>query len=345
MFQLKASLGGSEKYHGAFVSHSGQRDTRIYRECAALGLELGSLGKEIIGARTETDVAIIFDWSSRWATGLSVGPSVDLGYFGLVSRYYQALFNLRVPVDIVPVGTDLSRYKIVLAPMLYSLDPQTACIIERFVHNGGTFVASYLTGVADANDRIIPGGTPALLREVCGLWVEEIDALEPDLHNELVVDTSWHDITGRWRCGHIFELIRLETAVSLAQYGERFYRGSPCLAVNTFGKGTAYYLATDPEQAFLTEFIGTLCGIHDIQVTSDLPRGVEFTKRVRGNSEYLFFLNHSDIPVEIPAQTEWEPLTGEISDKRTIDLGPKDVSVILKRVWKTSENGSIEIQD
>lgn len=39
-FQMRQSVAGQEKFHGAIISHSGREDTRVFRESSVLGAEL-----------------------------------------------------------------------------------------------------------------------------------------------------------------------------------------------------------------------------------------------------------------------------------------------------------------
>ena len=63
-FQMRQSVGGQEKFHGAIISHAGTDDTRIFREFEQLGAELHQLGAQILDARTNADVGILFDWAN-----------------------------------------------------------------------------------------------------------------------------------------------------------------------------------------------------------------------------------------------------------------------------------------
>ena len=74
-FQLRQSRGACEKYHGAVLDHAGRTDTRVFREVAALGAQLASLGDATLGARTPARVALLLDWDSWWAVEMSDGPT------------------------------------------------------------------------------------------------------------------------------------------------------------------------------------------------------------------------------------------------------------------------------
>ena len=60
-FQMRASRGACEKYHGAVIGHAGRADTRVFQEVAAVGEELNVLGAATPGARTPARTALLFD--------------------------------------------------------------------------------------------------------------------------------------------------------------------------------------------------------------------------------------------------------------------------------------------
>ena len=184
-FQMRQSRGGVEKFHGALISHEGSDNTRVFRECAALGKELWSTGNAIPGSRCKAEVAIVFDWSNWWAVELSTGPSKDLNYFEQINKYYKTFYSRNIPVDIVRPEADFSGYKLVVMPLLYLLKDGCEKNIENFVRAGGTAVASFFSGIVDENDNVVLGGYPGKLRELFGIWVEESDALLPGECNEI----------------------------------------------------------------------------------------------------------------------------------------------------------------
>lgn len=298
-FQMRRSVAGVEKFHGAVIDHAGHENTRVFRECAQLGHELKKFGDSILDSRIEAKVAIMFDWDNWWAVELSSGPSVDLKYFEQVNKYYKALYDMNIAVDIIRPDADLSKYSMVIAPVLYMTKPGVAESIERYVQEGGTFVTTFLSGVVDENDRVILGGYPGKLRKVLGIWVEEVDGILPEMRNSIVIKKPKGNLCGKYECKLICEVVHSEGAEVLGVYGKDFYAGLPCFTVNNFGKGKAYYIATDPEEAFLHEFMKVLCKERNIRPPLEVPRGVEVTQRVKGERKFLFILNHNDYPVGI----------------------------------------------
>ncbi|MFD0713281.1 beta-galactosidase [Paenibacillus sp. GCM10027626] len=313
-FQLRRSIGACEKYHGAVIEHVGHEHTRVFRECAELGRELEQLGDKLLDARTESKVAIVYDWENRWATELSSGPTIALNYVNEVHKYYDALFQMNIESDIISVEADMSRYDIVIAPVMYMIKPGFAQKVEQFVANGGTFVTTFFSGIVNENDLVTTGGYPGELRSLLGIWAEEIDALFPDQKNSIVMKRPWGKLQGQFECGLLCDLIHAEGAEVLAEYGTDFYAGMPVLTMNHFGKGRAYYVASSPEVKFLQGFLANLCAEKGIEPLLDAPAGVETARRVKNDKEYLFLLNHNAdaAAVEIGAEARQELLSGEM---------------------------------
>lgn len=298
-FQLRRSVGACEKYHGAVIEHVGHEHTRVFRECAELGSELQKLSDSLLDTRINARVAIVFDWENRWAIELSSGPTVALKYVDEVHKYYDALFQQNIQADLIGTDTDLSNYDIVIAPVLYMVKKGYAKRVEDFVRSGGTFLTTFFSGIVNENDIVSLGGYPGELREVLGIWAEEIDALFPDQSNQIVLNEPWGALSGEYQCGLLCDLIHSEGAEIKAVYGSDFYQGMPALTVNKFGAGQAWYVASSPEPSFLQGFLANLC--KEIGITAPIPPvpGVEISLRTNESETYLFILNHNDQPANV----------------------------------------------
>ena len=127
----------------------GTNETRVFREVKALGAELKELGEQTLGAVTDAKAVIYFDWDNWWAIECSAGPNCDLKYKDEIYNYYQALYKLNIPVDIVGPEDDLGKYQLLIAPILYMTKTGYDEKIRTFVKNGGTFVTTFFSGIAD----------------------------------------------------------------------------------------------------------------------------------------------------------------------------------------------------
>ncbi|XEC94783.1 beta-galactosidase [Paenibacillus tarimensis] len=297
-FQWRKGRGSSEKFHGAVVDHVGHEHTRVFRDVAELGGTLAGL-TEVIGCTVPAEAAIVFDWDNRWAVKDAQGPrNMGLKYEGTVHQHYRALWELGVPMDIVGSEDPFDRYKLLIAPMMYMVKPGVGERIERFVENGGTFVATYWSGIVDENDLCFLGGFPGPLGRTLGIWAEEIEGLHDHDRNALrVVDAGAAALglpAGReYEVRELCELVHAEEAEVLAVYADDFYAGRPALTVRRLGAGCAYYLAARAQEPFCGDFYGRLVADLGVRraLAAELPAGVTASVRTDGEHDYVFVQN------------------------------------------------------
>lgn len=282
-FQLRRSIGACEKFHGAVIEHVGHEDTRVFRETAALGAELAQLS-DIIGTQTQTQVAVIFDWDNYWALEYTSGPTVDLKYVEQIHRYYRYFYEQNIAVDLVPVDADLSKYKLVAAPVLYMIKEGMQERLTDFVMQGGALLTTYMSGIVDQSDNVHLGGYPGPLRELAGIWVEEIDALAPEQSNGVSLVNE--ELTGRSNL--VSDLIHLENAEALAHYTSNFYAGMPAVTKNTFGDGTVYYFGGQLEDQLQDQLFKTI--VKETDITPVIEEATKLEIACRENEEAKFFV-------------------------------------------------------
>jgi beta-galactosidase len=303
-FQWRKSRGSSEKFHGAVVDHVGHENTRVFREVAELGTELETLDS-LVGSTTPAEVAVVYEWENRWAIDAEQGPrNADKDYLETCREHYLPFWKRGVPVDVIDLDQDLSKYKLLIAPMLYMVRPGVAERITAFVENGGTFVTTYFTGYVNDTDLCFLSGFPGPLRRLLGVWAEELDAL-PDGREQLVQPAQHNELnlSGTYKARHFCELIHTEGAKVLATYGSDFYSGRPAVTVKQTGKGQAYFVASRNDQRFCADLADGLIARLGIAraIDADLPTGVIATCRTNGQRRWVFLMNFNDAPVIVQA--------------------------------------------
>ncbi len=318
-FQWRKSRGSAEKFHGAVVDHVGHENTRVFQDVADVGIKLEKLSA-VVGTTVRPDVALIYDWENLWALDDAQGPRRgDKGYPEACKRHYRAFWQRGIPVDVIDEDQPLfwedgvRRYKLLIAPMLYLLKPGVDERIAAFVDAGGTFVATYWSGIVDENDLVFLEGWPGgKLREVLGIWDEEIDALYPDDRNAVVpASEDVFGLDGEYAARDYCALIHSEGAEVLAVYADDFYKGRPALTVHPYGQGYAYYIASNNDDRFLGDFYEAL----DAELTllrsldAELPYGVSAQVRTDGQKAYCFLMNFKT-----------EPASVDLGEKVYIDL-------------------------
>lgn len=185
-FQWRKGQGGMEKFHGAVVDHAGGEHTRVFQDVAHWGATLRQL-TPVLGTSVAPEVALIYDWEVRWALESSCGPSNELKqYVDTCLRHYLPCWRAGIPVDVIESLSDFSRYRLLIAPMLFLLKPGVASRLRAFVEQGGTLVLTYLSGIVDDTNRCFRHGWPGDgLRTLCGIWAEELDSIAQTDHQQL----------------------------------------------------------------------------------------------------------------------------------------------------------------
>ena len=304
-FQIRQGRGGFEKFHGAVIDQYGGDDTRVYQEVKEIGKALEVL-RELTESRVEAQAAIIYDIESRWALEDSKGPrNKGLFYHEAVLKSYQALKRYGMNVDVIDEEMSLDKYKVVVAPMMYMMRAGIEENIRKFVDDGGILIMTYWSGIADENDLCFTGGTPHKLMDVLGLRSEEIDGMEDgDLNFAMPVIGNSLGISKEYSCNHLCELIRVNSADTLMTYKNKFYAGKPALTCNNYGKGQAYYICADMEQAFYDDIYSLILQNEKISgLMKGIPENVEISSRETDAHIYIFLQNYGNetIKVEFPA--------------------------------------------
>ena len=322
-FQMRASRGACEKYHGAVIGHAGRDDTRVFREVAELGRELEALGARTLGARTPARTALLFDWDSWWALEISDGPSRLVKYPDVVHAYYRAAREAGADLDVIPQTADLTGYDVVLAPALHLVKGDLATRLEAVAARGGTVLATFLSGRADEHDRAFLTDVPGPLAPLLGIRVDEWDARPPEFAQTVP------ELGAQARL--VFEIVLPRGAETVATYGTDFYAGTPAVTRNRFGSGEAWYVATALDQPGVGQVVRRILTRHDLLGPyADHPAVETATRVAPDGTRLLFLLNHAPEPARLTAHaTATDLLTGKrVDEGAPLVLDPLGVAIL-----------------
>lgn len=293
-FQWRKGRGSFEQYHGAVVDHLGKDDTRIFKEVEDLGIALKKISKTA-GTIIEAKTALLYDWDNKWAIEDIKGLSKNTkNYDNVCLNFYSEFLRLGIEMDVISSDRDFINYDIIIAPMLYMLRPGVADRLKEFVNKGGQLLATYLTGYVDINQLCYLGGFPGDgLNELFGIISEEIDTLYPDDKNIAEFTDGSSGIIKDYA-----EILRVNNASVLATYGQDFYKGTPVVTANNYGKGTAYYVGARIAQSKMRDIFIQMAQKVGIEYKK-LPLGVEYHKRTADGESYEFYLNNTESSVVV----------------------------------------------
>ena len=311
-FQWRQSRQGAEKFHSGMLSHAGE-EGRTFQEVKRIGAELAALGAQVSGSRVSADIAVLHDWDAWWAAAQDGRPSGEVDHASVLTAWHRALWEAHLTADFAHPEHGLARYRLVVAPQLHVLTDAAIGNLLGYVRGGGTLVCGFLTGIADQDDRIRPGGMDARLRELFGIrTLHEWWPLPPGetVDCEGFRGTLWSE-----------EIEAVPGAAETVPYLGGELDGLPAV----LRRGRAWYLSTLPEPDALRDLLARIAAEAGARPVLDaLPAGVEAVRR----GELLFLLNHGREPVTVAVPgTRHDLLTGTTVTDEAV-LGRYDVKVL-----------------
>lgn len=325
-FQWRQSRGGEEQYHGAVLSHCSRKDTRVYQNVKRLGQNLKDIN-EVCGSETNSEVVILYDFHNEWSINLTQhARNIDKNYQKECISYYEQFWQKGISVDIKDYSVkDLSRYKVVIAPMMHMLRDGIDEKLKIYVENGGTLVTTFLTGFVNDTNLSFIGGAPGPLKNMLGVWTEDTEILNENNRQTFM----YNDVC--YESFHFADRIHSESAETIARFNNGCLDSSPVLTKNKYGKGHAYFISSRTEKNFKQSFFKDIieeCGISQF-CSNNLPTGVTVQTRNNGNIIYYFIMNFNNYPTKI--DLEKKTLLDVLSTKKLqkeIVLAPYGIRVL-----------------
>ena len=325
-FQWRKSRGSSEKFHGAVVDHDNSEENRVFKEVSQVGEILDKI-KEIKGSMKQSKVAIIYDWENDWALKDAQGFGKESRrYPQTLQSHYKYFWDKNISVDVVTPQQDLSKYSLVVAPMMYMMTEETMDRFRDYVKNGGVLVGSYLSGLVNETDLTYLGGWPKTLQEIYGIDVKEIDTLYPKDKNSIKFGNESFEVVD------YCTIIEAKEAEVLAKYEEDFYKNTPAITKNNLEKGKAYFIGARTNQEFLSKFYDKIVKDLDINEVEDFisEGGISIQIRENKDAKYYFVMNFTEEEKNIEIKGSYLNLiSGKMMERLNL-MKPYDVYVLKK---------------
>lgn len=318
---------GPEKFYGGVLTHDGLAKNRMFQEVMQVGTELQTLAPMLAGTQVQADVAILLSHASDWALNQPMRPNKFFSQREHVQLFYSALHDRNILVDFARPTDDLSKYKLVIAPSLHMIAGGEADMLRLYVHNGGTLVGTFNTGLVDEN-HIAATDPPYEMSDMFGLKVLEFDPLPPGEENHITIKGSF-PTTGLHSAKLWCDIIEpMEGCQVLGTYAQDFYAGKAAVTMNQFGEGRAIYVGTMSSLPFYHDLITWLRQICGIAPLLRAPDQVEVSMRARGDYRIYFLLNHHSQNVHVQF---FKPVRDCLTGKTIsggYDIPPKDILVV-----------------
>ena len=321
---------GQETYWKGVLSHDLQPN-RTYEEVSRVAGELKRLGPQLVNLNKDKKVAILVSVDS--ANALTYMPVSDhVNYMTVLKQMYDALYDLNVEADFIQAGdSNLSQYKVLLVPPLYSASDAVLRQISDYVKSGGQVVMGFKSGFTDEHSTVRDTMAPGPLHAACGFHYQEFTnlpapvRLKPDVYR--VGDQNTASV---WE-----EFLVPDTTEVLASFDDQYWR-FPAITRNQYGNGTLTYegtFLTDALQHELLRDVLKRAGLTGPD--QDLAQSVKVRHgRNRAGKLLHYYLNFSGLQqvTSYPHGDGSDLLTGaSLRRGQALTLQPWDLAIISEQ--------------
>ncbi|TPF94812.1 beta-galactosidase [Bifidobacterium sp. UTBIF-68] len=246
-----------ETYWKGLLSHD-MEPNPTYEEAGVFGREVArpEVGERLVHLRKCNKVAIMvsnealsaLDWS-RVETGFPDGVGVN--YNDIVRRVYDALFELNVECDFLPVdapGERLAQYAMIVTPALYCAPEETIARLRGFVAGGGHLVSTIRSFVTDDEVTVWHDRAPHGLADVFGMTYNQFTRPKGRV-GVVFADNAALAGTPDAQAEALIELLKADVEDDsptevMARYGHYAWESYAAVTRHVFGKGSAEWIGT-----------------------------------------------------------------------------------------------------
>ncbi|KAA8830126.1 beta-galactosidase [Bifidobacterium tissieri] len=327
-----------ETYWKGLISHDLEPNP-TYEEAGVFGREIAAdgVGDRLIHLKKRNRVAIMVSNESlsalewfRIETGFPDG--VGINYNDVVRRIYDALFELNVECDFVPVDAGverLGRYAMVIAPALYCAPQETIDDLRAYVRDGGHAVATMRSFVTDDEVTVWHDRAPHDLTDVFGMSYNQFTRPKGRVgvafaDGMLGEDVAAGDVAagGAVRAEALIELLKVMPKAGtevLARYDHYAWKDYAAVTRHAFGDqgGWGEWIGTmldaSTMRAVLREAVVASGIASDADVAAAMSLAGTVTVRRGENAageSVTYLLNYSPEPVRVPSPAAGTVLVG-----------------------------------
>lgn len=293
-----------ETYWKGLLSHDLEPNP-VYDEAKEVGQAFARLSPQLAGLKKNNRVALLVSHDSLTAVdwhpykGHQFGRHKEHQYNDTVRTYYDALYRLNIEVDILTVDDPrLSRYSLLIAPLLYAVSDESLQRLNRFAEEGGHILYSFKSGFANEHLKVRHTRQPAIIREAIGasyqLFVEPHDVT---LQSELLNISAKSAAVSDW-----MELMEADAGAEIwARYQHPYWNKYAAIVHNRFGSGTTTYVGCSISSEAVEAVLLKLQNKINLNVATSQSRFPLTVKRAvnRSGNTLLFFMNYSSQPQKI----------------------------------------------
>ncbi|MGV3765520.1 MAG: beta-galactosidase [Chitinophagaceae bacterium] len=242
---------GAEQYHAGITRTDGVTLSPGGEEYRQFMLEIKSLrqqfkpGAGMPEKLKRRSTAIVWNLENYWSLERQK-QTQQWDTWNYPLKFLEIAKSFGAPVDVVQETTDLSAYKVVIAPAYEMADAALIGKWTDYVKNGGHLVLTCRTATKNRMGHFWEAETAQPLTTLIGAHIQTTDMLSPYNNSEITMGdrkykwNNWADI-----------LVPEKGTDVLATYEEPLYKGRSVVVQRNLGKGTVTYIGVDTDDAAL----------------------------------------------------------------------------------------------
>ena len=210
----------------------------------------------------------------------------------LLRQMYAAAYALKTEVDFVtPETKDLSKYRVLIVPPLYSASDEVLNRIAAFVENGGHAIVAFKTGFTNEYSTVRWERAPGPLRKAAGFSYQEFS----NLAQPVTLKPDRYGAGAQNQASVWAEFLLPEGAETLLTYDHPFFGRWPAVTRHHFGRGTFTYegtVLTHEVQTGVLREVLRMAGLESPDWALPAPVQVRHGVNAKGHQVH-YYLNYS----------------------------------------------------
>lgn len=300
----RTMLNGEEQFYHGLIGHDGI-PTPNYYEYQRTAKDLRMLQKYGFPYLPAPEIGVAYNQESEWVTQYQKGQFKQR-YQDNIIHVHRVFYESNQEYNMVDLRNLKNEYRLIIIPEHVLIEAAVAETIRRFVEKGGTVIMTGYSGNVDETGKAFSSSKPGYLSDVFGIRVAgfcrtnikgfhskgaEIIGAGNQSHELLKVD---RDEARLLIDVDYYEELELKTAECFARFTDK---NTCAISVNQYGKGEAYYMATESNQTLLAWLVAYVTKDLGIEKGVETPTGVQ-ARRISCNQ--YFYVNTNDKEVIIP---------------------------------------------
>ena len=220
----------------------------LYHAAKEIGADIKRLGPKLADLKKSNDVAIYVSNRAQSAFDSFKLPG-NIEYNQVMRPFYDALYRRNIEADVIsPDGNaDLSKYKMIVVPALYSASDEEIARLNAFAEAGGHLVYTFKSGFSNEDTKVRYASQPGAIAQAAGVNYQLFTEPKGVKIGSELYGLSEKELEARWW----MEFLNPTTAKVIARFEHHSWPNYAAITRNSYGKGEVTYIGFMPSDALI----------------------------------------------------------------------------------------------